>query len=336
MVVDPTVLYRLRDGVYAADLLIVAVVDLDLFTWLAGRGPVDAATIGAELGLADRPVDVMLTYLTALGLLERRAEKVTPTELSRTHLVAGSRYDLRPYYASLRERPGCRELLTVLRSGQPAAWASANADEDWASRLHDQHFAERFTAAMDARGRFLGPALAEAIADVPMRRVLDIGGSSGVYLGAIAARRPVTGVVFERPPVDTAARTLLTARAQADRIGVRTGDMFTDPLPEGFDVHLFSHVLHDWGAGQVRALLAASHAALPPGGFVVDHDVHINADKTGPLAAAEYSVLLMHSTPGKSWSVRELGGMLTDVGFAEVQCRSTVADRSVVIARKPG
>lgn len=31
-----------------------------------------------------------------------------------------------------------------------------------------------------------------------------------------------------------------------DRIDVITGDMFAEPLPAGFDVHLYSHVLHDW------------------------------------------------------------------------------------------
>ena len=68
---------------------------------------------------------------------------------------------------------------------------------------------------------------------------------------------------------------------------------------------LFSHVLHDWGEDEVRRLLAASYAALPPGGLLVDHDVYLNAGKTGPLAAAEYSVLLMHSTPadaGPQWN----------------------------------
>jgi hypothetical protein len=39
MVTDPTLLYRLRDGVYAPDLLIAAVAELDLFTWLAGARP---------------------------------------------------------------------------------------------------------------------------------------------------------------------------------------------------------------------------------------------------------------------------------------------------------
>ena len=36
---DPTPLYRVRDGVYAADLLIAAVAEFDLFSRLAEFGP---------------------------------------------------------------------------------------------------------------------------------------------------------------------------------------------------------------------------------------------------------------------------------------------------------
>lgn len=336
MVTDPTALYRLRDGVYAADLLIVAVAELDLFSWLDGRGSADVMTIAGEFGLADRPADVMITYLTAAGLLERRGEEVVVTALGRDHLVAGSDYDLRPYYASLRERPGCKELLGVLRTGQPAAWASADAGQDWAGRLGDPRFARRITAAMDARGRFLGPALADVLGDLRASRVLDIGGGSGVYASALADRLPVTAAVFERAPVDTAARTLLAERGYEDRVEVISGDMFTDPLPTGFDLHLFSHVLHDWDSGHVRSLLAASYAALAPGGLVVDHDVHVNASKTGPLPAAEYSVFLMHSTLGKCWSVSELTVVMQEAGFTSVTCRPTAADRSAIVAVKPG
>jgi hypothetical protein len=35
---DPTHLLRIRDGVYAPDLLTVAVVELDLFAWLESNG----------------------------------------------------------------------------------------------------------------------------------------------------------------------------------------------------------------------------------------------------------------------------------------------------------
>lgn len=342
---DPTALYRVRDGVYAPDLLIAAVAELDVFSWLARRGPISTQWLCAELGLAARPADVALTYCAALGLVDRdldHGDEVDVTELARTHLVQGSPFDLRAYYTSLAERPGVREFAAVLRTDIPAAWASVTAGAEaepgdaWSARLDEIDFARRITAAMDARGAFLGPVLAAALDDLPMRRMLDIGGSSGIYAGAVLDRRPdVRAAVFERAPIDAAARTLLSDRGYGDRVDVHSGDMFTDPLPTGYDVHLYSHVLHDWGADQVAGLLAASYAALPPGGWWVDHDTHVDADKRGPLPVAEYSALLMHSTPGKCYSIGELTEMARTVGFVDVRHRPTAADRSIVLARRP-
>jgi predicted O-methyltransferase YrrM len=335
---DPTALYRVRDGIYAPDLLIVAIAELDLFTFVKEAGAIDAAGLCEQLGLDTRAADVMVTYLTALGLLERNADgQLSVTRTAGEHLVAGSPLDLRAYFGSLRERPACDELLAVLRTGEPAAWASATAEPRWAERLDDVDFAKRIMAAMDARAAFLGPALSAALADVHARRVLDVGGGSGAYACALADRRPeLRATVLERPPVDSAARTLLAERGYDDRIEVASGDMFTEPLPAGHDLHLFSHVLHDWSEEQVRQLLSASFSALMPGGALVDHDTHINQSKTGPPAVAEYSVLLMHSTLGKCWSVGELAAMLDDVGFTRIAARPTAADRTAIVAYKPG
>jgi len=156
------------------------------------------------------------------------------------------------------------------------------------------------------------------------------------YLCALIDRQPdLRGAVFERAPVDVAARTLLAERGYADRIDVVTGDMLSDRFPGGHDLHLLSHVLHDWDEASVRRILRPSFEALTPGGWLVDHDVHVDADKTGPLAAAEYSVFLMHATPGKCWSVRELADMLGECGFVDVSCRAAAADRSAMLGRKP-
>jgi SAM-dependent methyltransferase len=267
---DPTPLYRLRDGVYAPDLLVAAVAEFDLFSVVAADGPLAVAALCSRLGLSPRPADVMVTYLAALGLLERLpGGGVRATRLARAHLAGG-------------------------------------------------------------------PALAETVASLPVSSVLDVGGGSGSYACALADRMPgIRAAVLERPPVDAAARALLAERGYARQVAVLPGDMFGGPLPEGYDLHLYSHVLHDWGEDQVRELLTASLRALPPGGWLVDHDVHVNEDKTGPLPAAEYSVLLMHSTSGKCWSTSELGEMLHGCGFEIHGTAPTAGDRSALIARKP-
>lgn len=328
---DPTPLLRLREGVYADDLVIAAIAELDLFTKL-GEERWSPADVAAMLGLEERPTAVMCDLLEGLGLLEREAGRLTPSAAARAHLTAEAPGDLRPYFASLRERPAVSELADVLRTGRPAAWSSAAAGEDWAARLDDPGFAEGFTAAMDARARVLAPALATALAGVPARRVLDIAGGSGAYACALLDARPeLRASVLERPPVDGVARTLLGRRGY-DSVEVVTGDMF-EGLPGGHDLHLFSHVLHDWDIPAVESLLRASFEALPPGGWVVDYDVHLGAHLEP--AAAAYSVLLMHATEGRCYGVEEMSDLMGAAGFVDVDVRRTVGDRSAVRARRP-
>ncbi len=85
---------------------------------------------------------------------------------------------------------------------------------------------------------------------------------------------------------------------------------------------------------RVKPLLAKSFAALPPGGMILIHDAHINADKTGPLPVAEYSALLMTITEGKCYSEKEMAQFLAEAGFADFRHAPTAADRSVITARK--
>jgi hypothetical protein len=328
---DPTPLLRLRDGIYAADVAVAAVAQLDLFTALGDRS-LSPGALAEALGLAKRPVVAMCDVLEGLGLLERDGDAFAATQLARAYLSAGADADLRPYFASLVERPAVRELAGVLRTGVPAAWASSSGGEDWAARLADPEFAERFTAAMDARGRVLGPALAEALGGLPFRRVLDVAGGSGVYASALLDANPaLEASVLERPPVDQVTRTLLARRGR-DAIHVIAGDMFAG-LPPGHDLHLFSHVLHDWDLPAVESVIALSFAALPAGGWIVDYDVH--GGGAGDPGAAAFSALLMHSTEGRCYSIAEIAGLMRRAGFVDVDVRPTIGDRSTVCARRP-
>jgi predicted O-methyltransferase YrrM len=253
---------------------------------------------------------------------------------AREHLAGGSPWNLSPYYAALRDRPQTLDMVKVLRTGKPANWGSYDADA-WAQAMERQDFATQFTAAMDCRGVFLGQALAKKLDLANTRSLLDIGGGSGIYSCALAARFPeLRATVFERPPVDRIAREAIEKQGAAERVSVAAGDMFRDELPRGFDAHLISNVLHDWDEPEVRALLAKSYAALAPGGLLIIHDAHINAEKTGPLPVAQYSVLLMHSTEGKCYSLGEMRTLLTDTGFEWVSYEPTAADRSVIVVRR--
>jgi predicted O-methyltransferase YrrM len=329
---DPTRVYRYRDGLYAADLLAAAIVHLDLFTWLADQ-PTDLEGICRQFGICERPADVLMTLAAANGLVERRGDVFHASLVAREHLTAGSRFNLAPYYASLKDRPVVRDYLRVFRTGRPAHWGAEPEGLDWHAAMETEDFARSFTAAMDGRGQYLGGALARALDLSSHARVLDIGGGSGIYACSLVARHPhLRATVLEQRPVDAIAARLIGERGFADRVSVATGEMFQDAWPTGHDVHLFSNVLHDWDTTAVRTLLARSAASIRPGGLLVIHEAFIDAGKTGPLPVAEYSALLMHSTQGKCYAVSEYEAFLSEAGFETITHCDTAADRGVMTA----
>lgn len=331
---DPTRAYRYRDGLYAADLMTAAIVHFDFFTWLADH-PSTLPRICDAFDFAPRPADVLLTLCTAAGFVAREGDRFVVTAMAREHLVAGSPFHLGPYYASLKDRPVVADYVRVLRSGQPAHWGAAEDGQDWHRAMEDDAFAQAFTDAMDCRGLLLAQALARHVDLAGRRRLLDIGGGSGIYACTLAAHHPgLRAIVFDQPPVDRIAARLIAARECQAQVDVHAGSFFTDPWPTDCDVHLFSNVLHDWGVAEVRQLLAASHAALPAGGLLVIHEAFIDAAKTGPLPVAEYSALLMHSTQGKCYATSEYDTLLAEAGFEAVTFAETVVDRGVMTARK--
>ena len=239
---------------------------------------------------------MLCTLLLAQGLLVRDAAgRLRPTAMAREFLVGGSSFDARPYYAAMADKPGVGDFLKVLRTGRPAHWPGGEAPGDWHASMHDTAFAESFTAAMDCRGRVLAPALAAA-------------------------------------PVDRIARRAIATAGLDARIEVVAVDMFTAAWPADHDCHLFSNVLHDWDEAECRTLLAKSTAALPAGGRILIHDMLLDDDKSGPLWAAEYSVLLSTITQGRLYSAAEIGGWLADLGFTIIARAPTALGRSVLTA----
>ena len=330
---DPLSIYRYRDGISAVDLLAVGISHLDFFTWLADH-PSTFAAITAHFEIHPRPTDVMLTLFTAQGLVQQNGGCFHLTLRGREHLSSASRWNLAPYFSSMKDRQPTLDMLKVLKTGKPANWGSYDP-QAWADAMKRPDFAAHFTAAMDCRGVLLGPAMAKLLDLSQHKALLDLAGGSGIYSCALAAKNPhLRATVLERPPVDRIATECIAKQGCSGRVNVTTGDIFAAPLPTGFDVHLWSNVLHDWDEADVRKLLAKSRDALPSGGLVVIHDAFINAEKTGPLHIAEYSALLMNITEGKCYSLAEMRTFLNELGLEWIAHKPTAVGRGYIVARK--
>ncbi len=328
---DPTPIYRHRDALYASDMLIVALKGLDLFSFLA-RQPQSVETICKHFQIFRRPTDVMTTLLVASGWLQRRGESLEVTRQAREYLVQDSPWFIGPYFPPVADRPIALDLLQCLKTDQPAKFNSRKDHEDWHRAMESETFAKEFTAMMDCRGVLLAQALAKSLPLTGRRRLLDVGGGSGIFACTICAHQDqLMATVFEKSPVDQIAAAAIADRGYQQRVQTIVGDMFLDQWPEGHDLHLLSNVVHDWDEADVWKLLKKSAESLTAGGLLVVHDTFLNADKTGPLHVAEYSVLLMHVTQGRCYSDAEITEIAREAGFDFVRQVPSAATRSGLI-----
>lgn len=350
---DPTPLFDLAEGMHAIEALIASVAWLHIYEWLAER-PGDEAAICKGLELAPRPARVLLTLLASLGLVQRDRRGVySLTPMAREHLLPDSPFSLVPCFEALKDRPPCLSMLAVLRSGRPMGGppdagppgggppgggpdnGPPAGPPSWAAGMDEEGFAEYFLRAIDSRNAYLAHAMAQLLDLGQTKRILDVGGGSGIYSCALASHNPhLRATVLEKPPVDAVARRAIERRRLSDRVSVTAGDMMSAPLPAGHDLHLFSNVVHDWDEETVCQLFKSSIAALPSGGQIIVHDTLLDETETGPAAVAQYSVLLMSFTAGRCYSVREIRSFLEMAGFVRITHRSTVVHRSVMTAFK--
>ena len=97
----------------------------------------------------------------------------------------------------------------------------------------------------------------------------------------------------------------------------------------------FSNIWHDWNPRTCQWLAARAFEALPSGGRVLLHEMLLDDDGAGPLAAASFSMLMLLATQGQQFTLRELKDILEAAGFVRIEVTATHPHYSVVSALKP-
>ena len=197
--------------------------------------------------------------------------------------------------------------------------------------------ARHFTLALAGRARNVAPVLARNYPLNGARRLLDVGGGTGIYSIAYLQSQPdLRAVVWDRPEVLAVARELAQEQGVSDRLECLSGDMFADPVPTDCDVVLLSNILHDWDVPECQALVNRLSTALPPQGRLLVHDVFLDDDLSGPLPIALYSASLFSLTEGRAYSGAEYREWLTNAGLEPGPIVPTLVHCGLLPAVKPG
>jgi predicted TPR repeat methyltransferase len=266
---------------YLTSAALGAAMEWGLF-WLLAEQPLDAAGVGQELGIPTNRCRYWLQLLESVGLVEQVPNGYAPSVTTQTAILDAYSRETWVFLAQeARQRfPLVRDLALHIRE-PGSVWAAQGltAPDYYAQIVESPERARRFTRMLYELHLPLADELAQCLDLNGVKRLMDLGGGSGVISLALLGRQPhLEAVVVDIPNVCAAGREIAEECSMAERVTYHEADLLQDELPTGFDLVLECDVgLYS------EALFRKVRAALNPGGrlVVVDHFVS-DADVAPP------------------------------------------------------
>ena len=288
-------------GYQRAQVLFTA-AELDIFRTPRRRREDGGASGSADLDADPRGVEALLDACVALRILRRCPDGYENSHTAGVFLVPGRDASFSPALR-LWQRLGYDawgRLGAALRSARPGAADGAGPRDIFERLEDDKEQLQLFCDGLGGLAYWPAQKLAALVDFSRRRHLLDLGGGSGVFAAVIASRYPSLRVtLFDRPRVCALAEERFRRVESAGRLHAVSGDFFRDPLPEGCDVVLISHVLHDWSPEKCVRILRKVHEALPEGGEVVVHDFMPEERGLSPEASL-FALTLVLDTPRRT------------------------------------
>ncbi len=311
---------------HAAFQYLHAACELGLFELLGENVGRTKGAIAAELRLEPRAADILLLGCTALRLLRKKGDLYMLGETVSTLMGAGQwkHIENTVFFEHYITYEGHADFVASLRSNTNVGLRRIpGTDTDLYRRLGENpHLSGVFYRYMRSWSELANQHLVANLDLTDTHRILDCGGGDAVNAIAVARANPQLKVtVFEIPACVTVAEQRIVEAELADRVSVVAGDMFTEPLPGGYDCILFAHQLVIWTLQQNTVLLRKAYQALPEGGRVVIFNSMSNDAGDGPLVAALDSAYFaaVPAEGGMIYSWRQHEECLREAGFARCE-----------------
>jgi hypothetical protein len=299
---------------------LVTGVELDVFGRLDSVPGSALEDLSRHAAVEADKMRVLMLGLCASGLVERRGAGYANSRLA-THFLAertgpDSWRDIlvgwqRIYY------PAFAELTTALRTGTNTALGVHPGDGTtlYKRLAHTPELEQVLHRSMSAFTMQSMPALLEHAGLGNTRHLLDAGGGDGTTTEALLGVYPQLKIsIFDVPTVAGLASSRL---ARNPRVEVHTGDLFTDPYPQGADALLFSHVLEIFSGDEVLFLARKAFDLLPSGGRLLVYGFNATEYETGGVYSARLALYLtvLASGHGMTYPARDYEGWLRAAGF---------------------
>jgi ubiquinone/menaquinone biosynthesis C-methylase UbiE len=224
-----------------------------------------------------------------------------------------------------------RHLENAVRTGNSAFYAATGSELFQWFETHPAE-AATFNAGMTAGRSYREAGVPEALELSGHERVVDVGGGRGSLLRAILERYPqATGILADTPQVLQEARTFLASATVFERLEFRATNFF-EAVPNGADVYVLSHILHDWSDADCLRILETCRCAMPSDGRLVLVENLLPEDNTASRVHWLDLEMLVLTRGGKERMLGEFRALLTQSGFTFLRATPTPGGRYVLHA----
>ena len=325
----PERILQISTGGWAASIL-GAAVSHHLFAHVES-GEDTAEKLAKRAEISERGAQTLLDGLLGLGLIAQRDGTYRNTPEASAFLIEGRPTYIGGFAKVLLAGAGLwSDLPEVVRTGAPVMAQTHD--------VADNPFWEELVPAIAPFSAPVAKIAADTLqlAEAGEISILDVGGGSGIYSAIwLGINHAARSTQLDWGPVNAIARRLVAEHGVADRFACIDGDLHTTDFGvTAYDVAVYSHVAHQEGPEDNKAILAKLRRALKPGGTLVVSDLVVEDDRSGPSFPLIFaSQMLLQSKHGTTWRRADYQAWLAQAGFEDISFQSTPTPSTLVYAR---
>jgi SAM-dependent methyltransferase len=292
--------------------------------WMLAEKPKHAEEIVQELSIPGKRGFYWLQLLEQLGILEYSPQGYLPSHLaSEAILQTRSQESWKHLVVDERERIEGISNLALYLHEPGSVWDAQGLPKrtNYVEKMRiDPARAREFTHMLYEVHQPLAKTVSELMDLSGVRRLMDLGGGSGVVSMALLRKYPtLRATIVDIENVCNAGREIAAEEGLADRISYHPAEFTSDEFPTGFDVILKCDV-SVFGVWLYKKLWQA----LKPGGRLVFVEHLSPTENSAPPTRVEWTFL--DSLNDSNFSIPtfdQVESMLGEAGFQILPGRHT-------------
>jgi hypothetical protein len=272
-----------------------------------------AAAVGSALGVDATAVRRLLHLLSRNGFFEETADGsflITSRGAMLRSDAPGATADVIRSLGHPGVWEAFRSLEQTIRSGTPPLPRLHGLYEPSGRLPHERDFSR----AMSGYHWGEPEALADNYDFSGFRSIVDVGGSGGALICTLLERFPTLhGTIFDRPGLEEEALATIASRGLEKRCTFIGGDFFRK-VPEGKELYILSHILHDWPEQEAVSILRSCSEAMGMAGRLIILEALITPGGEGE-SEIPADILLLANTGGRLRTLEEHRTLLAAAGL---------------------